>query len=115
MAASSSPLLAKCLKSAPCETPARRQIEIALNEGLFFLGSGLTDPDVSMAASLILFSAYGLDRPAALNAPQFLGDSLLAQPIAVHSARAELPSGPGLGVAVDEAKVAALIEKPWTE
>ena len=37
--------------------------------GLLLFASGLTDPYFSLAASLALFSAYGLDRPAALNAP----------------------------------------------
>src|SRR5256885_8427366 len=32
----------------------------------------LTDPDLSLAASLHLFAAAGLARPAALNGPQFL-------------------------------------------
>jgi L-alanine-DL-glutamate epimerase-like enolase superfamily enzyme len=87
---------------------ARRQIEIALDAGLFWLGSGLTDPDVSLAGSLILFGAYGLARPAALNAPQYLGQSVLARPLVVCGDRAEVPAGPGLGVEVDEAKVALL-------
>ena len=34
---------------------ARQQIEILQDAGLMFLGSGLTDPDVSLAASLHLF------------------------------------------------------------
>ena len=41
---------------------ARRQIEIALDAGVFFLGSGLTDPDIALAASLALFGSYGLAR-----------------------------------------------------
>jgi len=88
--------------------PARRQIEIARDAGLFFLGSGLTDPDISLAASLILFGSYGLDRPAALNAPQFLGHDVLARPLAIRADQAEVPTGPGLGIEVDEAKIAAL-------
>ncbi|HID23941.1 MAG TPA: hypothetical protein EYP14_16290, partial [Planctomycetaceae bacterium] len=51
---------------------ARRQIELIERAGLMWLGSGLTDPDISLAASLVLYGAYGLEKPAALNGPQFL-------------------------------------------
>jgi L-alanine-DL-glutamate epimerase-like enolase superfamily enzyme len=46
---------------------AKQQIEILLDAGLMWLGSGLTDPDISMAAALALYGAFGLGRPAALN------------------------------------------------
>ncbi len=88
---------------------ARRQIEIALDAGLFWLGSGLTDPDVSLAASLGLYAAYGLAKPAALNGPQFLAADILKTPLAIRGDVAEVPAGPGLGVEVDEDKVAALV------
>lgn len=94
---------------------ARRQIEIALDAGLFFLGSGLTDPDVALAASLALFSSYGLSKPAALNGPQFLPVDILAEPLPIHGDTAEVPQGPGLGVAVDEAKVQRLLMQPSYE
>ena len=80
-----------------------------VDAGLFWLGSGLTDPDLSLAATLILFGAYGLEKPAALNGPQFLTAEILAEPLAIRNGTAEVPSGPGLGVEVDEAKVAALM------
>jgi len=84
---------------------ARQQIEILENAGLMFLGSGLTDPDVSLAASLQLFGAYHLNYPAALNGPQFLAGSYLKQPLGVKGGQIEVPLGPGLGVEVDENKV----------
>lgn len=37
----------------------RKQIEIVRNEGLMFLGSGLTDPDLSLAASLCFTELLG--------------------------------------------------------
>ena len=46
-----------------------------------FLGSGLTDPDLSLAASLVLYGAYDLKYPAALNGPQFLEGSVLKHPL----------------------------------
>ena len=81
---------------------ARRQIELAMAEGLLVLGSGLTDPDISLAASLGLFGAYQLAKPAALNGCQFLAASVLKQPFAPCNGFLEVPQGPGLGVEVDE-------------
>src|SRR5207249_8496634 len=47
------------IKPARCGglTEARKQIEILQNNGLMFLGSGLTDPDVALAGSVALFAA----------------------------------------------------------
>ena len=77
-----------------------------------WLGSGLSDPDVSLAAHLGLFAAFGLKKPAALNGPQFLAPSeLLVKPLRIAQGVAQVPTGPGLGVEVDEAKLLALMEK----
>ena len=84
---------------------ARQQVEMILNEGLLFLGSGLTDPDLALAGSLLLFGAYDLRYPAALNGPQFLEASILKQPFETTQGQLALPTGPGLGVEVDEAKI----------
>jgi len=84
---------------------ARRQVEILLDAGLLFLGSGLTDPDVALAAALQLYGAYGLKFPAALNGPQFLRGSCLRRPLAVKDGEIEVPAGSGLGVEVDEERV----------
>jgi muconate cycloisomerase len=81
---------------------ARRQVEIVQQAGLMFLGSGLTDPDVSLAASLQLFGAYQLAHPAALNGLQFLASSYLKKPFELKDGALEVPTGPGLGVEVDE-------------
>lgn len=82
-----------------CE--ARRIVEHIEQHGLLFFASGLTDPDLSLAASLHLFCAYGLSRPAALNAPQFLTSSFLKTPISIVADQALVPIGPGLGVEID--------------
>ena len=84
---------------------ARLQVEYLERNHLLFLGSGLTDPDVSLAASLALFAAYGLKHPAALNGPQFLAGSLLRHPLQVEDGALRVPTGPGLGVEVDEGKI----------
>jgi L-alanine-DL-glutamate epimerase-like enolase superfamily enzyme len=91
---------------------ARRQIELALDAGLFFLGSGLTDPDIALAASLALYSSYGLTKPAALNGPQFLPDDILLTPLSLRGDQAIVPAGPGLGVEVDDAKMRRLLMQP---
>lgn len=88
---------------------ARRQIEIALDAGLFFLGSGLTDPDIALAASLGLYSTYGLSKPAALNGPQFLTAEILVEPLRIFGDVAHVPTGSGLGVEVDETKMQRLL------
>ena len=95
------------MKVARCGglTEARRILEYAEQHGLLFFASGLTDPDLSLAACLLLFGAYDLQRPAALNAPQFLSGTVLKQPIVIRGDQAHLPEGPGLGIEVDEAAV----------
>jgi len=91
--------------------PAKRQIEILMRAGLMWLGSGLTDPDISMAAALALYGAYGLKKPAALNGPQFLTADVLAKPLEIRNGSATVPSGPGLGVEIDESKVVKLMKE----
>lgn len=95
------------MKPARCGglTEARRQIELLLDRGLMFLGSGLCDPDVSLAASLALYGAHDLAYPAALNGPQFLQGSVLSRPFGVVEGGLEVPVGPGLGVEVDPARI----------
>ena len=101
------------MKPARCGglVSAVQQLDILEDAGLMFLGSGLTDPDVSLAASLILYGAYGLKYPAALNGPQFLGTSVIAEPFVPEAGRVRIPKGPGLGIEVDEEKVKALVEE----
>jgi len=89
------------------DLPAESLIEQA---GLMWLGSGLTDPDISFAATLGLYGAFGLAKPAALNGPQFLTADVLKTPIKIEDGCAEVPTGPGLGVEVDEDKVVELMK-----
>ncbi|MCC6391506.1 MAG: mandelate racemase, partial [Bryobacterales bacterium] len=81
---------------------ARRQAEILRDSGLLMLGSGLTDPDVSLAASLLLFGAFDVTYPAALNGLQFLTAGFLKKPFQLEDGTLPVPTGPGLGVEVDE-------------
>lgn len=88
---------------------ARQQIELLRPGGQRFLGSGLTDPDISLAASLILYSAYDLRFPAALNSPQFLVESMITEPFRPINGKMPVPKGAGLGVGVDEEKLQDLV------
>ncbi|MCH5372951.1 MAG: hypothetical protein JJ992_03165 [Planctomycetes bacterium] len=89
----------------------KRQIEIIEQEGLMWLGSGLMDPDISLAATLGLYGAFGLQKPAALNAPQFLPDDVLTRPLRIEGDQAHVPTGPGLGIEVDEDKVRQMVQQ----
>ncbi len=90
---------------------AKRQIEILVDAGLMWLGSGLTDPDISMAAALALYGAYGLTKPAALNGPQFLTTDVLTKSLDIINGSVTVPGGHGLGVDVDESKVVKLMKE----
>ena len=92
-----------------------RQIELCQKNNLIWLGSGLTDPDISLAASLSLYGAYGLKKPAALNGPQFLTADVLKKPLRIENGQAFVPEGPGLGIEVDENKVIELMEQSGGE
>jgi muconate cycloisomerase len=96
------------MKPARCGgiNEAKRQIEMCLANDLTFLGSGLTDPDLSLAASLLLYGAFDLQKPAALNGPQFLSElSILKEPLVAKDGYMKVPTGPGLGVEIDEEKL----------
>jgi len=88
--------------------PQRRLIELIQDAGLMFLGSGLTDPDISFAASVHIYAAYGLLYPAALNGPQFLNATVVTKGVRVREGVAYVPEGAGLGVEVDEERANAL-------
>jgi L-alanine-DL-glutamate epimerase-like enolase superfamily enzyme len=101
------------MKPARCGglVSARRQIEMLLDAGLMWLGSGLTDPDVSLAATLALFSAFGQQRPCALNGPQFLAHSVVERPLVAAGGKLAALTAPGLGVTVLESKVRAIQDR----
>jgi len=52
--------------------PSWQIIRRLREEGMMVLGSGLTDPDLSLAAALHLFSRAGISTPLALNGRQLL-------------------------------------------
>jgi L-alanine-DL-glutamate epimerase-like enolase superfamily enzyme len=77
---------------------------------LLAYASGLTDPDLALAASLHVFAAAGITLPAALNGPQFLTGTILRKPLVPHGDQLAVPTGPGLGVEVDEDRLRELME-----
>jgi muconate cycloisomerase len=101
------------MKPARCGGLAsnKRQIELCQKHDLIWLGSGLTDPDISLAAALGLYGAFGLKKPAALNGPQFLSADVLKKPLRIQNGIAHVPMGPGLGIDVNEDKVVQLMKQ----
>lgn len=76
---------------------------------LLLFASGLTDPELSMAASAHFFAACGLDLPAALNGPQYIaergtGDANFR---AVGDVL-RVPTAPGLGITLSESICGAM-------
>ncbi|SFB58502.1 muconate cycloisomerase [Amycolatopsis marina] len=90
-------------------TLSRRLCALAQDSGVSLMGSGLTDSDLGLAASLHLFAAFGVDTPVDLNGRQFV-DSVYAtgETVLVRDGVAQVPTGPGLGVEVDEQVVREL-------
>ena len=77
--------------------------------GLMILGSGLTDPDFSLAAAAQLYTWAGLTSPCALNGPQFLADSLTGAAFTPKNDVLTVPTAPGLGLTPD-ARAAECLE-----
>ncbi|HEX7052304.1 MAG TPA: enolase C-terminal domain-like protein [Burkholderiales bacterium] len=91
---------------------ARQLCDLARNAGLTLIGSGLMDAPIGFAASVHLFAAYGIDYPCDLNGPQHIAGDYLAEPLPMETTAegrfALVPRKPGLGVVMDERKIAAL-------
>ena len=59
---------------------ASRIAELLRDNDLLLFASGLTDPELSMAASAHFFAAAGLEFPAAMNGPQYIADRGTSDP-----------------------------------
>jgi L-alanine-DL-glutamate epimerase-like enolase superfamily enzyme len=69
---------------------------------LLVFASGLTDPDLSMAASAHLFAWAGLSFPAALNGPQYIAGRGTTDPaFRANGDIIRVPTAPGLGITLD--------------
>jgi L-alanine-DL-glutamate epimerase-like enolase superfamily enzyme len=83
---------------------ASRIVTALRDNGLAVFASGLTDPDLSLAASIQLFAWAGLDLPAALNGPQYLaGRGTTDARFRAVGDVIRLPDAPGLGITLDAA------------
>ena len=81
---------------------ASRIIERMQRDGQTLFASGLTDPELSLAASVHLFAWAGLDLPAALNGPQYLADRGTSDAaFRALADRIAVPTAPGLGITPD--------------
>jgi muconate cycloisomerase len=83
-------------------TLSRRLCQYAQDSGVRLMGSGLTDSDVGLAASLHLFATFGIDTPVDLNGRQFVTSAYARTTVQVEGGDAQVPTRPGLGVDVDE-------------
>jgi L-alanine-DL-glutamate epimerase-like enolase superfamily enzyme len=78
---------------------AARIAQLLQENDLLLFASGLTDPELSMAATAHFFAAAGLEFPAAVNGPQYLVDRGTKD--AAFRARGNVmtvPRGAGLGI-----------------
>ena len=87
---------------------ARQLCDLARNAGFNLIGSGLMDAPIGFAASVQLFAAYGIDYPCDLNGPQHIKEDYLAEPLPMDGQDALVPQRPGIGVVMDERKIAAM-------
>jgi L-alanine-DL-glutamate epimerase-like enolase superfamily enzyme len=78
---------------------ASRIARLLWDNDLLLFASGLTDPDLSMAATAHFFAWSGLKLPAAVNGPQYLLDRGTTDArFRPEGDIMRVPSGPGLGV-----------------
>jgi muconate cycloisomerase len=83
---------------------SRQLCDAAEAAGLELSLSGLTETDLGLAAGLHLAAAYDIN-PLQLNGPQYLDTDFLRARLWTGGGQVRLPTGPGLGVEVDEAHV----------
>lgn len=88
---------------------ASRIASLLQENGLELFASGLTDPELSLAASAHFFASVGLQLPAALNGPQYIAGRGTSDPAFRSTGDImHVPKGPGLGLAPDESALAKL-------
>jgi muconate cycloisomerase len=82
---------------------ASRIVSLLRENNLLMFASGLTDPDLSLAASAHLFAWAGLNIPAALNGPQYISAGGTTDPtFRANGDIIRIPPAPGLGITLDE-------------
>ena len=86
--------------------PALRSAAVAEAHGIEVLASGLTDLGVGFAAALHFFAGQRLSLPAELNGPELVSQ-LYVDGLEFVDGAVSVPTGPGLGIAVDEGAIRA--------
>ena len=82
---------------------ASRIARLLRENDLLLYASGLTDPELSMAATAHFFGWAGLEFPAAVNGPQYLtGRGTLDPSFRARGDVMRVPAGPGLGITIAE-------------
>ena len=69
----------------------------ARTPGVRLMGSGLTESDVGLAASLHLFATFGIDTPVDLNGRQFIDSPYARETVRIADGVAQVPDGAGAG------------------
>ncbi len=83
---------------------ATRIARLLQENNLLLFASGLTDPELSMAATAHFFAWAGLKLPAAVNGPQYLADrGTMDAQFRPRGDIMHIPTGPGLGVTLADA------------
>jgi L-alanine-DL-glutamate epimerase-like enolase superfamily enzyme len=83
---------------------ASRIAKLLQQHGLLLFASGLTDPELSMAATAHFFGWAGLAYPAAVNGPQYLeGRGTTDATFRPRGDLMQVPQGAGLGVTMSAA------------
>jgi len=91
---------------------SRMLCEAAEAAGLELSLSGLTETDLGLAAGLHLAAAFDIN-PLQLNGPQYIDTTFLAERVWQGGGQVSLPTGPGLGVEVDEGAVRRAALEVW--
>ena len=87
--------------------PARQIAKLAAETGVATVVTTTIDAGVGTAAALQLAATLPSDSPACgLATGALLADDLVVAPLAVRAGRMAVPDGPGLGVELDETKLA---------
>jgi L-alanine-DL-glutamate epimerase-like enolase superfamily enzyme len=88
---------------------ASRIAQLLQDNGLLLFASGLTDPELSMAATAHFFGWAGLEFPAAVNGPQYLeGRGTMDAAFRPRGDLMQVPTAPGLGIGLPNEVQAAM-------
>ena len=89
---------------------ATRIAQLLRENGLLLFASGLTDPELSMAATAHFFAWAGLELPAAVNGPQYLADRGTMDPsFRPRGDSLHVPAGLGLGIELPDAVLKSMM------